>query len=102
MRMKLECLENPGPHETIALRDCDQNRFIPFGVCHIEDEKTWRVYHTPSGLWVFAAKEADCNVFLTNLEGLCADVSVDWDFAESKGLKDNHVKLLHSARDLTK
>ena len=100
--MKLDCLENPGSQETHVIRDCEVNPLIPFGLCEMPVDRTFRVYHVHTGQWVFESTEAECNTYLTHLEGLSADQPIDWVFEVAKGLTAEHRQLLISARTLTK
>jgi len=100
--MKLDCLENPGSQETNVIRDCVVNPLIPFGLCELPVDRVFRVYHIPSGQWVLEGKEAECNTFLTHLEGLSADRPVDWNFEKAKDMQEVHRQLLLSCRNLTK
>ena len=100
--MKIECIENPGSRMTTAVRECEPNRHIPFGVVHVPEDKDWRVYHIPTGQWVHRGTETTCNLFLHNLEGVSSDQRVDWDFSKSKELQEIHRSLLQSARNFTK
>lgn len=99
--IKLDCLENPGSQETYVIRDCEVNRFIPFGICELPVERRFRVYHIPTGQWTFESTEAECNVYIKHLEGISADQPVDWSFEKAKGLQEKHRKILLLCRKLT-
>jgi len=100
--VKIECIENPGSRMTSTVRDCEPNPHIPFGVVEVPEDKEWRVYHIPTGQWVCRDTEANCNLFLHNLEGVSADQRVDWSFQKTKEMQQIHRDLLESARKLTK
>ena len=100
--MKLECLDNPGTRQSHVVRECEPNRFIPFGLCELPVERKWRVYHIPTGQWVWESSKAECNTYLKHLEGLCADQPVDWGFTKSRDLTDIHRNILQSVKSLIK
>jgi len=100
--IKLDCMENPGSQVKYVIRDCQPNKYIPFGICELPVERMFRVYHIPTGQWVFESNEAECNTYMTHLEGLSADQPVDWSFPKSKEMLEKHRQILLLCRKLTK
>lgn len=82
--MKIECVENPGPHATSTVRNCKQWEGIPFGlVCH-EVEQIYYVYHVDVGLWTFRGSKASCQAYLDSLQRDTESDCVTWDMQQSR------------------
>lgn len=100
--MKLECIENPGSQATSAVRECDASPNIPFGLVEVPEESEWRVYHVPTGQWVWRGTEVSCARYLHELEGVSADQPVDWGFEKPVEMRQIHRDLLEFAKKSTK